>query len=234
MPTGGSRFPVPDFYKPDTLNNYELGWKTEGLGGHVVWNSAAYYMAWKSYQVSVNIPTAPYSFNANVGDARIAGLESTLDVVPVEGLHLSLSGNYNDSRLRSNAFQYPSFLVIPGERLPEAPLFNGRAIARYERRIAGDTAYAQIDVAHKGSMWNDLRVDQRILQPGYSLVNFRVGLGEAGGSWRAEGYVTNVANKRALLYADTTGYDYFPGHSNPESATPPRTIGVRLSYNWRK
>jgi hypothetical protein len=148
-------------------------------------------------------------------------------------LHLSLNGNYNDSRLRSNAYQNPSFVVIPGERLPEAPLFNCSAVARYEWRIAAEGAYVQVDVAHKGSMWNSLEVDQRSLQPAYTLVNLRVGLSDPAGAWRAEGYVANAANKRAVLYIDTTGYDYFPGHSNPESATPPRTIGLRLSYNWR-
>lgn len=231
---GSSKVYVPAYYTPDTLNNYELGWKTESLGGRLVWNSAAYYMAWKDYQVGVSIPVAPYGFNANIGDARITGLETTLEILPVDGLHLSLNGNYNDSRLRSNAFQNPSFVVIPGERLPEAPLFNGSAIARYERRIASDRAYAQVDVAHKGSMWNSLQVDQRRLQPAYSLVNLRLGLGDATGAWQAEGYVTNVANRRALVYADTTGYAYYPGHSTPELATPPRIIGLRLSYNWRK
>ena len=231
---GSSKVYVPAYYTPDTLNNYELGWKTESLGSRLVWNSAAYYMAWKDYQVGVSIPVAPYGFNANIGDARITGLETTLEILPVDGLHLSLNGNYNNARLRSNAFQNPSFLVIPGERLPEAPLFNASAIARYERRIASRTAYAQGDVAHKGSMWNSLQVNQRTLQPAYSIVNLRFGLNGAAGAWQAEGYVTNVANKRAVVYVDTTGYAYYPGHSNPELATPPRTIGLRLSYHWGK
>jgi outer membrane receptor protein involved in Fe transport/tetratricopeptide (TPR) repeat protein len=230
----GGKFKIPAYYTPDTLNNYEMGWKTESSGGRLVWNSAAYYMAWKDYQVGVSIPVAPYGFNANIGDARITGLETTLEMLPVEGLHLSLTGNYNDSRLRSNAFQNSSFVVIPGERLPEAPLFNASAIARYERRIASDKAYAQVDVGHKGSMWNSLQADQRTLQPAYSLVNLRFGLSDAAGAWQAEGYVTNVANKRAIVYVDTTGYAYFPGHSNPELATPPRIIGLRLSYRWGK
>ena len=78
------------------------------------------------------------------------------------------------------------------------------------------------------------RVNQRTLQPAYSIVNLRFGLNGAAGAWQAEGYVTNVANKRAVVYVDTTGYAYYPGHSNPELATPPRTIGLRLSYHWGK
>jgi len=71
--------------------------------------------------------------------------------------------------------------------------------------------------------------DQRILQPQYSLINFRMGAVSGAGAWRAEGYITNVitnvANKRAVIYADTTGYDYHPGISTPQLTTPPRVIG---------
>lgn len=80
--------------------------------------------------------------------------------------------------------------------------------------------------------------DQRILQPQYSLINFRMGAGNGAGAWRAEGYITNVitnvANKRAVIYADTTGYDYYPGISTPQLTTPPRVIGLRFSYNWKQ
>jgi iron complex outermembrane recepter protein len=224
---------IPLTYDPDTLNNYELGFKTEELGGRLIWNTAAYFMLWKGYQTDVSVAGPPYGFQANVGDARIAGLESTLEVVPIDGLHLSFNGNYNDARLGSNEYQNPSFVVLPGERLSEAPLFNCSGVARYEWHVASDGAYAQVDVAHKGSMWNSLQVDRRILQPQYSLINLRMGLGSAAGVWRAEGYVTNVANKRAVVYADTTNYDYYPGISTPQLATPPRVVGLRLSYNWK-
>src|SRR5262249_45840858 len=37
---------VPYTYDPDTLNNYELGWKTTSLGGRLLWNGAGYFMDW--------------------------------------------------------------------------------------------------------------------------------------------------------------------------------------------
>jgi hypothetical protein len=43
-----------------------------------------------------------------------------------------------------------------------------------------------------------------------------------------------VANKRAVVYEDTTGYDYYPGISTPQLTTPPRVVGLRLSYSWKK
>src|SRR3984957_15363327 len=44
---------VPQAYVPDTLNNYELGWKTEWLNGRLIWNGAAYLMHWKQLQTII-------------------------------------------------------------------------------------------------------------------------------------------------------------------------------------
>ena len=134
------------------MNNFELGFKADCLNSHLVVSTAAYDMQWQRYQVAVPIPVLPYAFNANIGDARIRGLEANLEVPPLRGLNLSASVNYNDARLTSNSFQSPTFLVVPGERLPEAPLLNFNVIARYERHVAPNLlAFARTDIAHKGS-----------------------------------------------------------------------------------
>jgi iron complex outermembrane recepter protein len=219
----------PRYFKPDHLDNYELGHKSEFLGGRVVWNSALYYMRWTDYQVVVNVPEAPYAFNANAGNAQIYGLESSVEVRPVTGLTLSFDGDYNDARIKSSDYQSPAYTVVPGERLPEAPYFNFNAIARYEQPISLQLrAFAQFDAAHKGDMWNDLREDTRTLQPAYTIYNVRAGMGSAAGGWTAEAYVTNVVNKRAVIFANYTGY------SHPDIPTEPRVFGLRLSYRWGK
>ena len=41
---------VPQTYMPDTLNNYEIGWKTTSLNGRLIWNGATYLMDWKQLQ----------------------------------------------------------------------------------------------------------------------------------------------------------------------------------------
>jgi outer membrane receptor protein involved in Fe transport len=147
----------------------------------------------------------------------------------VTGLTLSFDGNYNDARIKSDEYQSPVYTVVPGERLPEAPYFNFNAIARYERPINPQfRAFMQFDAAHKGDMWNDLREDTRTLQPAYTICNVRAGIGSPVGGWTAEAYVTNVGNKRAIIFANYTGY------SHPDIPTEPRVFGLRLSYRWGK
>jgi outer membrane receptor protein involved in Fe transport len=70
------------------------------------------------------------------------------------------------------------------------------------------------------------------LQPAYSISNLRFGVGRSDGAWRAEAYITNLWNSNAVLFANATGYDSWPGVSNPVVAVPPRTFGLRLTYRW--
>jgi iron complex outermembrane receptor protein len=189
-------------------------------------------MPWKNYQVPVHIDAPPYGFQTNIGDARIYGLESSVEAHPVAGLRLSLTVNYDNATLLSNAWQSPTYVVVPGQRLAEAPEFNASAAVRYEWPVAsGPRAYAQVDAARKGSMWNDLRLDHRISQPGYTLANLRVGLGPAHEAWRAEAYVSNLLNTRAIVFAN---YNAFSTLGQYDIVNEPRVFGLRLSCRYGK
>ncbi|HET9390644.1 MAG TPA: TonB-dependent receptor [Steroidobacteraceae bacterium] len=225
---------VPHTYVPDTLNNFEIGWKTTALGGRLLWNGAAYYMKWKNLQTLIyDIDTcAPSSFNANVGNARIYGLESNVEFRIDDNWSLQASGSYTDSHLVSSPYAF--FEGNVGERLPYVPYFNYSANVRYEHPLGGRLhGYAQFDIAHKGDMWNDLHVAgsngfPRMLQPAYSIMNLRFGVNPEGGHWLAEFYITNLADKNAIVYTNTGNFDL------RETTNEPRVYGLRLNYRFGK
>ena len=225
---------VPQSYVPDTLNNFEIGWKSTSLGGRLLWNGAAYLMNWKNLQsiiYDVDI-CAPSSFYVNVGDARVYGVESNVDYKLGENWSLQGSGSYTDSHLISSP--YVAFEPNVGERLPYVPYFSYSANLRYEHPLGANLkGYAQLDVAHKGDMWDDLHVAgsngfPRILQPAYTLLNLRLGLNPGGGHWLAELYVTNLTDKNAIIYTNTGNYDL------RQSTNEPRVVGLRLNYRFGK
>jgi iron complex outermembrane receptor protein len=226
---------APATYKPDTLNNFEVGWKSTLLNGRMTWNGAFYYMPWKDYQAPVfDLAICPSGFNANLGNAHIYGAESNVDYKIAEGLSVQVSGSYNDSHLVTNTFQNPDFVVVPGERLPYVPYFSYSANARYEKPL-NDTlkGYVQYDIAHKGDMWSDLRVVDRhgfgrSLQPAYSISNLRFGIQAPNERWTAEAYITNLFDKNAVIYTNTANYDH------RDTTNEPRVFGLRLSYRWGK
>ena len=225
---------VPKAYVPDTLNNYEVGWKSTSQGGRLVWNGAAYLMKWADLQsliYDVDICKSS-SFNVNVGDARVQGIESNVDYKLNEHWSMQASGSYTDSHLKSSP--YPTFQANVGERLPFVPYFNWSWNLRYQQHIGADLlGYAQVDMAHKGNMWNDLHVVgshgfPRILQPGYKIANLRVGLNPPDSRWLAELYVTNLADANAIVYSNTFNFDL------RETTNEPRVVGLRLNYRFGK
>jgi iron complex outermembrane receptor protein len=225
---------VPQSYVPDTLNNFEIGWKTTSLNGHLVWNGAAYLMNWKQLQTiiyDVNICPSS-SFYVNVGGARIYGVESNVDYKVNENWSMQAAGSYTDSHLISSP--YPTFEPNVGERLPYVPYFSWSWNLRYEHPLTqGLRGYGQIDMAHKGDMWNDLHVAgsngfPRILQPDYSILNLRLGLNPAGGHWLTEFYITNLTDKNAVIYSNTGNFDL------RQTTNEPRVFGVRLNYRFGK
>jgi iron complex outermembrane receptor protein len=181
---------APQKFTPDTLNNFEVGWKSTMLNGRMTWNGALYYMPWKNYQAPVfDLAICPIGFNANLGNARIYGAESNLDYTIVDGLTVQLSASYNDSHLITNTFFNPGFYRDSGREAALRPVLQlQRECALREEPECALKGYLQYDIAHKGDMWSDLRaVDphgfERSLQPAYDISNLRFGIDSASERW---------------------------------------------------
>jgi iron complex outermembrane recepter protein len=230
---------VPQTFKPDTLNNFEVGWKSGLLNGRMTWNGAFYYMPWKDFQAPIfDESICPTTFNANFGNARVYGAESNIDLQVTQGLTFEASANYNDSRLTAIKPDFTGVLtdmIVPDERLPFVPYFSYSANVRYERFLSQELkGYIQYDIAHKGDMWSDLRAlsnpelgklgTSRVLQPEYNISNIRLGIERA--SWTLEAYISNLWNTDAVIYVNTGNSD------DRQTTNEPRVFGLRASYNW--
>lgn len=201
-------------YNPDTLDNYEFGFKTSWLDNHLRVNGAIYQENWKDVQLSFLGPNG-LSEVRNAGDARIRGFEYDISWLPVDGLTLSTSGSYNDAKLRKNFCRIanPAFdcslpdaqgepnalLAVPGNRLPDTPKFKANAIARYDFAVHGLDAHIQGAVVREGKRVGDIRYGgdpvediRRIVGdiPGYTAVDFSVGIKTE--RFTAELYGTNI------------------------------------------
>jgi outer membrane receptor protein involved in Fe transport len=150
---------------------------------------------------------------------------------------MEFSASYNDSHLTTAEFssnQPGAFQVLPGERLPYVPYVNFSANARYEAPLNDRfKGYFQYDIAHKGDMWNDLQSNgdnglPRILQPGYTIMNVRVGLNQTESHWMTELYITNLTNRNAVIYTNEGNFDL------RYTRNEPRVFGMRLSYRFGK
>jgi len=56
----------------------------------------------------------------------------------------------------------------------------------------------------------------------------RLGLNPLDSRWLAEFYITNLANKNAIIYTNTGNFDL------RQTTNEPRVFGLRLSYRFGK
>ena len=100
-PDGLSQFITPRSYSPDTLNNYELGWKTDWrlLNRYFQWNVSFYREDWSNVQINLFDPglLGNTVFNTNGQNFRINGVETSFIAQLWRGLTLRGAGAWDSS-----------------------------------------------------------------------------------------------------------------------------------------
>jgi hypothetical protein len=133
---------LPRTYKSDTVDNYEIGAKTEWLDHRFRFNIAGYYMKWDNFQVQVEDPK-PSIFNlgyVNFPSADIKGFESDFAVAITDQLKLEGTLAYNDAKISrppSWTQDPPDGIVyeITGRKEPSAADARLVRVARIEYRL---------------------------------------------------------------------------------------------------
>ncbi len=96
---------LPDNYGPDSLNNYELGFKSQWLQNRLQWNITIYQMDWSDIQRGITDPD-DWTANGtvNMGDDNIKGLETSLSFQVSENFRVDASYSYNKSELEDDYY----------------------------------------------------------------------------------------------------------------------------------
>ena len=194
-------------YGSDTLDNYELGWKS--TFGAFRWNGAIFQEDWNNIQLSF-LGANGLSEVRNAGVARIRGVEMDAGF-NAGGFSLNAGFSYNDAEIRRDfcAIANANFdctttgneLLAPaGSRLPVTAKFKGNAIARYEFPVADWNGHAQLAVNHTGSRRSDLRPLQNALKgnlDAYTTADFSIGV--KNDVWAIEAFATNLFDTRGVV-----------------------------------
>lgn len=216
-------------FAPDRLRNFETGVKLRRLDGRLGMRAAAYYNDWVNVQTDQYRPSG-LPFTANVGDARILGLEGEFSYEWPWGLTLHLNGLISNSEVRN---PNPSFAVGGvADDLPGVPKVSGGMLAVYERPLSGRF---------------DLRLVGEASYVGRSRLSFEAGVPArtdnylrakiaaevASEHWRLTAFVTNPLNSSSDTFAYGNPFS-FSGPVGVRQATPqrPRTVGLRLAATF--
>ncbi|AHG89276.1 TonB-dependent receptor [Gemmatirosa kalamazoonensis] len=143
--------------------NYEVGAKSRLADGKVSLNVSAYTMDITDLQLTVTAGSCSSRLVFNVPKAVSRGAEVELDAVPNEHVALSLSGTFNDSKLRStltstNAQGAVAVVsgISSGNRLPSVPRVQGAAALTLRRPMLASQGFVTGSVQHVGSRYTQI------------------------------------------------------------------------------
>lgn len=239
-PGGNNRRPGVRPFLSDTLDNYELGWKTQF--GPAIFNGAVFYEQWKNLQFGL----VPFGQNGvtntyNAGDARIYGVEADLGV-RLGDLTLNAAATYIDAKL-SRGFCYLDDNNNPdcdlgestpsGTRLPVMPKFKGNATARYEVPVGSGMGFVQGTVSHQGGTRSFLTEPdfQAVGSTGaFTTVDF-----SAGVDWdryRVQAFIQNAFASKGILSLNTVCAPQLCGEYAMAYPTKPQFYGLKVGYDF--
>jgi iron complex outermembrane recepter protein len=241
-PGGINRQPDTAAYAPDFLTNYEAGWKTTFLDGHMRWNGAIYHQKWNGLQFSYLGPNS-LTVIQNGRNAKVDGIESDINYV-AGGLTLSAAASYTNAKTQGNICDQAlvvdpsadctgpgdSIVTPSGTRLPVTPKFKASTTARYGWPMGPGKAHVQGSLSYQGSAPSDIRPDaEAIVGKTRSSTLVDLFLGYDWSRYSAELFATNVFDERNelsrfVVCSICTQTKIVPGR--------PRTIGVRIGAHF--
>jgi iron complex outermembrane receptor protein len=226
------------YAKPEVLDAYEVGIKSEWFDRRLRLNAAAFQYDYTDQQF-VNVVGVSVSLE-NAGASRIRGFEVEAVAKPIDGLTIQASASVLDSKFTrlslsdSSTADLSDKIDLSGNRLISSPKFSATLGADYTIPLSGALSLdLHMDASYRSFQWfsayNDKIGYGNISQKGYALANSRVTLINEDAGYQLALWGKNVFNKKYTSYAiDLTsgfGYDYFL------SGTP-RTYGLELSYKF--
>ena len=211
-PGGANRSGDLPPYQPDTLSNYEVGWKTSWFDHALRFNGDAYFEDWSKFQFAYLGPNS-LTVVANAGDAHIYGVEADLSWRVTHEFTLTAGMAYTNAHLtqdfcsqgnngKCTASGPGSVIDAPkGQQLPVTPPFKGNVTARYEWTVGSYDLHVQGAVAMQDISWSDLLTNDRATlgkQGAYATADLNAGV--ARDNWTFDVSLLNAFDTRAQLY----------------------------------
>jgi iron complex outermembrane receptor protein len=195
-------------FRPETLDAFEVGLKSQLLDNHLRLNLAAFFNKYKDIQLTLSDCTPlfgpvygnPCILPANAGDADVKGAEAEVDWQLIKGLQIDGSYSYLH-------FKYTRVDAATGVGLsnvtPYTPKSKWSLGAQYEIALASAGSLTpRLDVGSQSKMYTDALNNADGLIDSYTLLNARVTWQSPDKDWQASLECQNLGDK--LYYVSKT------------------------------
>lgn len=207
-------------YDPETVTNYELGYKTELFDRRVRWNTAVFYMEYKNLQVQQTLASCLCNVISNAPGATIKGIETDIQFVPTSWLRTWASGSYVHGTYDRFVF---AGVDNSGNWMQRTPRWQGAIGAEATTSVGSweDALSARLSYRYQGKMpWAP---ENTTWEDGYGTLDGRVTLTPPDSAWNVSVYAKNIGK---TVYR-TNIIAFFQEEMSSFGA--PRTYGIELS-----
>ena len=225
------------YAKPEFVDTYEIGLKSDLLDGQLRINAAAFYYDYTDQQF-INV-VGVSTFLENAGGSEIKGFELEVWAQPIDNLHLQatlgwLDTEYTELELANTVSADPNDQIdLAGNELISAPQLNLSFAADYDVDLSDwGILRIHLNANYQDDQWYSAYNDQigygQIKQDAFWLVNGRLSvIFGAEQNFSLSAWIKNLADEEYDSYAINVqagfGYDYY-------LSGPPRTYGLEFNY----
>ncbi|MCM8729812.1 TonB-dependent receptor [Hephaestia sp. GCM10023244] len=211
-------------FDPETVDNYEAGFKSYLFGHKVRFNIAAFLMDWRDKQEQIF--TGLSFLIRNAANARSKGMEVEISAQPVAGLSLDANLGYLDTRYTD----FPGN-SLEGRHFPNLPKWTWSTGAQYTAAVSSDFELTvRGDVNHRGETYNQPNTNVFVISEGLTTINSRLGVQRADGQWGVYLWGRNLADVKRLGIGSSFP---FPNATiTTRNAGFGRTFGAELRVNF--
>jgi iron complex outermembrane receptor protein len=221
-----------DAYDPETVDNYELGIKSEWWDNRLRVNANIFYMEYDDKQEELQLPsdsgTGQKTIVTNASSATIQGIEFDIQAFVTDNLSLRANVGYLDTEY--DDFEYTDGITgdtvdLSNLEFRRAPDWTGTVDATYEWEMAGGTAWVRGAYHFLGEHYTNVTNSPELENDDQHLVDASINYSKNAFTFSIFG--------RNLLDEDgyTHGYDV-AGLWSYAATRPPLTYGAEVVYNF--
>jgi iron complex outermembrane receptor protein len=214
-------------FDEETVNNYEIGVKTDFYDNRMRLNLAAFYMDYEDLQVFVaSYESTVGLFVENAGEADIWGLEAEYFYAPTERLSFTATYAWLDAEIGDNEIEG----VEEGNTLSRSPEHSASAAVQYRWPLGGlGDLLLRADYAWQDKFYFESANFELPAQDDYGLLHLRAAL-LADSGWELALWVKNATDEEYRVHAFDSSFGSDLGASTIQGA--PQMWGVTGRYSW--
>jgi iron complex outermembrane recepter protein len=222
-------------YDQETVDNFEIGYKSQWLDNRLRFNTSIFYMSYDDKQEEIQLPspssgTGQKTFAVNAANATVSGLEMELTFIPADGWRIRgnlgfLDAEYDDFSYDANPGGPANIVDNSQLDFRRAPDFTSSLSAEYtwpmgagQMWIGGTWHYLgehEVDFANKPELTNDA---QNLIN---AAINYEIG------SALFSVFGHNLADEDGF----TIGFDV-AGLWSYAATRAPRTYGAQVVFRF--